>query len=375
MTSAYIIYDRYFDYDGIKPTVGGIQSYIRELCVLLIELGISPTVVQRGKTAFELVHHGTRVVGVPCKPLGKRSRGKPLLNAIKSQIGSADFVIWASDSIAVPVAGIRTIAIQHGIAFDLVLEHGFLRKMLVKVGWSRLLKALQRRSAILSFRNSSKTVCVDYNFLNWIRTFEPKLEKGRVMVVPNFSSVLTTQPKSASCAPHFLFARRFTEKRGVGIMAQAAEKILSEYRDVRFTFAGEGELESELASRFADDPRVFITRYSYDELSSHLADVDVAIVPSLGSEGTSLSLLEAMGSGCAVICSNVGGMTNIVIDGFNGIMIEPDADELYKAMRRLIQDGALRASLGENALSTVRAAFSLDRWRDQWRQILLESCL
>ena len=157
-------------------------------------------------------------------------------------------------------------------------------------------------------------------------------------------------------------------------MADAAQKILSEFEDVRFTFAGEGELQPELVTRFANEPRVTITRYSYDELSSRLADVDVAVVPSLGSEGTSLSLLEAMGSGCAVVCSNVGGMTNIVIDGFNGLMIEPDADELYDAMRRLIQDESLRAKLGENALSTVRAAFSLDRWRAQWRRILVESC-
>ncbi|WP_420491566.1 glycosyltransferase [Neobacillus drentensis] len=53
---------------------------------------------------------------------------------------------------------------------------------------------------------------------------------------------------------------------------------------------------------------------------------------NLGSEGTSLSLLEAMAAKCAEIATNVGGMTNIILDNYNGLIINPDESELYLAL-------------------------------------------
>ena len=103
------------------------------------------------------------------------------------------------------------------------------------------------------------------------------------------------------------------------------------------------------------------------------ADKHVALVPTLGSEGTSLSLLEAMASQCAVVCTNVGGMTNIVIDGHNGIMINPDEDELYTAVLKLIKNRELRKIMSDRAYSTVKEGFSIERWEARWRTILNRS--
>lgn len=52
--------------------------------------------------------------------------------------------------------------------------------------------------------------------------------------------------------------------------------------------------------------------------------------------GTSLSLFEAMVARCAIVCTNVGGTTNIVLDGFNGFMVRPVADEIREAIEELI---------------------------------------
>lgn len=57
-----------------------------------------------------------------------------------------------------------------------------------------------------------------------------------------------------------------------------------------------------------------------------------------------------MAAGCAVICTNVGGMTNIIIDGYNGLMINPDEDSLYKALDRLIEDKLLRGKTSSQSL-------------------------
>lgn len=113
----------------------------------------------------------------------------------------------------------------------------------------------------------------------------------------------------------------------------------------------------------------FITYNSEKSLKIH-QDKDIAVIPTIASEGTSLSLLEAMAAGCAVICTNVGGMTNIIIDGYNGLMINPDEDSLYKALDRLIEDKLLRGRLQAKAYETIKEAFSLNIWKSKWAQII-----
>ncbi len=114
----------------------------------------------------------------------------------------------------------------------------------------------------------------------------------------------------------------------------------------------------------------FITYKSDESLSVH-ADKHIAVVPTLGSEGTSLSLLEAMASHCAVICTNVGGMTNIIIDRYNGLMINPNTEELYDAMKKAILDAKLRNRLAINAYNSVKEGFSFELWCEKWKSVLL----
>ena len=113
----------------------------------------------------------------------------------------------------------------------------------------------------------------------------------------------------------------------------------------------------------------FIRFASNESLQIH-QDKDIAIIPTIGSEGTSLSLLEAMASGCAVVCTNVGGMTNIVLDHYNGLMINPDEESLYQAIKLLIEDPILKTSLQKHAYETAKASFSLEMWKERWRHIL-----
>lgn len=104
----------------------------------------------------------------------------------------------------------------------------------------------------------------------------------------------------------------------------------------------------------------FISYKSSESLDIH-ADKHIAVVPTIGSEGTSLSLLEAMSAQCAVIASNVGGMTNIILDDFNGLMVNAgDSLDLYRAMKRLIDNPTVMNRLSENAYKTVKQAFSYD---------------
>ena len=80
--------------------------------------------------------------------------------------------------------------------------------------------------------------------------------------------------------------------------------------------------------------------------------------------------MEAMAAGCATICTNVGGMTNIVIDQYNGLMVSPEASSLYEALVDLITDENKRKQIANNAKEIVEKAFSYDLWEKRWIEII-----
>jgi glycosyltransferase involved in cell wall biosynthesis len=88
-----------------------------------------------------------------------------------------------------------------------------------------------------------------------------------------------------------------------------------------------------------------------------LRAIDVFVLPSL-SEALSNSLLEAMGCGCCTIASEVGGNPELVRDGETGLLFAVgDADSLAARLRTVIEDLALRRSLGAAAEDRARREF------------------
>lgn len=73
--------------------------------------------------------------------------------------------------------------------------------------------------------------------------------------------------------------------------------------------------------------------------------------------------------GKAVIATNVGGLTNLIIDGYNGLLIHPSREYLTQALRFLIDHPRERLRLGANAAATARA-FDRRLWEARWRQYI-----
>jgi glycosyltransferase involved in cell wall biosynthesis len=92
------------------------------------------------------------------------------------------------------------------------------------------------------------------------------------------------------------------------------------------------------------------------------------------SEGLGSGALLAMGAGVPVIASNVGGLTEIIRQGENGILVENDAAAIAGALRRLLADRDLARRMGAAARQTVHERFTVDhmvrRTMEVYRQVL-----
>jgi glycosyltransferase involved in cell wall biosynthesis len=98
-----------------------------------------------------------------------------------------------------------------------------------------------------------------------------------------------------------------------------------------------------------------------DDVAPFLRAADVFAFPS-EVEALGLSLLEAAACGLACAASRTGGIVDIVEDGVNGLLFGPrEAPALVGALRALLDDGALRARLGQAARRTVVERFGQEQ--------------
>ncbi len=99
----------------------------------------------------------------------------------------------------------------------------------------------------------------------------------------------------------------------------------------------------------------FCGAYTHDQLSAILAQHDVLVVPSLCEETFSLVTREALQAGLPVIAANHGALPEVIQDGVNGLLFEPEnADDLRRCLERLRTDTRLREQLTP-ASTSIRA--------------------
>jgi len=373
-----MIYHHFLDASGTDQKIGGVETYLWTLAKLIRQRGDEPILLQRAGAGFQRQVAHMNVIGLaPSRKRGWHNVKRHLYNAALSLVDPAkDIVLFGTDQLSIRTNNARMVSIQHGISWDAPAR--FLRKSCFFGRIPLVPNAVCRKyiayRCYSCFNNCPNRVCVDYNFLNWYRTQIADTPKGNIWVIPNFVNI--PDDYQASTQRHharpvkIVFARRFTEIRGTRLMIEAARRLLAKFQDVEFCFAGEGRDEPLIAAAFHNEPRVSIRKFLPDESLRIHEDFHIAVAPSLGAEGMSLSLAEAMAAGCAVVATDVGGMTNMVIDGYNGCLVNPDADALTRAIRRLVEDENLRVELGTRAAETAQNAFSLKRWKSKWSKVL-----
>jgi glycosyltransferase involved in cell wall biosynthesis len=161
-----------------------------------------------------------------------------------------------------------------------------------------------------------------------------------------------------------LFAGRMERRKGIELCAEIVSAILRE-RDVTFLFAGEdlfGYVEQvvkpALLAQNLLGSFLYLGKLGLQELRACARAVDIYFLPSQW-ENCPYACLEAMAAARAIVCSNQGGMPELIQHEANGLLAEAGSPQAYiNGLKRLIDDPCLRARLGQAARETIEQSYT-----------------
>jgi glycosyltransferase involved in cell wall biosynthesis len=167
---------------------------------------------------------------------------------------------------------------------------------------------------------------------------------------------------------------RIVPVKNHSMFVSVAKNISGKYgKKVKFVVIGDGDMREQMESEFIasgldysyfpDNPReatVICTSWQTD-MDVVIAGLDIIALTS-HNEGTPLSLIEAQAASKPVVSTNVGGVTDVVINGVTGFIVAPgDVDAFSKSIAQLIDDPALREKFGNESSQSVKDKFSYQR--------------
>jgi glycosyltransferase involved in cell wall biosynthesis len=142
----------------------------------------------------------------------------------------------------------------------------------------------------------------------------------------------------------------YREHKGYRYLLRAAAQLRDEGAPIRFVVVGQGQLEAEIKALHEEldlGSSMQLLGYRSDAVRV-IAAADLFALASL-HEGLPVSVMEAQALGVPVVATRVGGLTQAVTDGVDGVLVKPaDPAALAEAVSSLLDDG-FRARLAVNA--------------------------
>lgn len=155
------------------------------------------------------------------------------------------------------------------------------------------------------------------------------------------------------------FIGRLSPQKGISGLVSVATRIIGATEDVYFIVVGDGSLRSMISNCIKKyNGRVLYYGEKRNVEPYYMAS-DILFLPSI-TEGLPMTILEAFSYGLPTVASRVGGVPDVVVDGYNGFLCDPsDYVNMSKQIIKLLYDDNMRLELGNNAMSTLASGFYL----------------
>ena len=181
---------------------------------------------------------------------------------------------------------------------------------------------------------------------------------------PGELGVRDAPPRAPGGALRFGYMGRLEAAKGIAPLLEAFAAAQLPQAELWVAGNGKPEVVEPLRQRYAHAPVRFLGRVAPRDFYPH---IDVMVVPSMWHEPLGMVVAEALAFGKPVIGSRRGGIPEMIREGENGLLFEPDTPgDLIAALRQLAADADVRHRMGEAAKRSARPFLDVDGWVDQY---------
>ncbi|MFA4942281.1 MAG: glycosyltransferase family 4 protein [Patescibacteria group bacterium] len=235
---------------------------------------------------------------------------------------------------------------------------------------------------------SKKIICANNYVAKLVRDFSPKLAGKIIVVNPGVGMALDVNPQRIAELRYkhnlankkvIITIGRLVKRKGVDAILSVLELLGREKTsDWRYIVLGAGPDEEYLKNichvKGLDDLVAFVGSISEEDKWAWLEICDLFALPARNIagdfEGFGIVYLEANLAGKAVLAGDSGGVSDAVLNGLNGLLVDPeDVNDISIGLEKLMNNNELRDSLGQKGLARARVDFN---WQKQAKQIYLE---
>ncbi len=210
------------------------------------------------------------------------------------------------------------------------------------------------------------------------------IERGKISVFPmcideDFLKVGRRKERSLGSGPLTILSNRnLLPIYNVSLLIRAIPIVLQEEPNTKFFIAGDGperdHLEKEAKKLNVNSSLQFLGRVPHEEVPNLLARADIYVSTSL-YDGTSVSLLEAMGSGAFPIVTDIPANREWIINGKNGFLVPTNEEEFLanRIIDAIHNQRLLEKSRTENLLIVVEKALwpvNIKRVKEVYKELL-----
>ncbi len=218
--------------------------------------------------------------------------------------------------------------------------------------WSRKLIASQA-DAFITNNNAGKTYLTEVVGAKSERVFARPFEIATPsLLLASYGNI--PEKELQLPRPIFITAGQLVPRKGINLLLQACTLLQQQgHSDYTLLIAGDGEQRQELESLCQQYELEGCVKWlgwvEYSELGAYFQSADVFVFPTL-EDTWGLVTLEAMALGKPVICSERAGTSEMVVDGENGYIVNPEQpEELAEIMLRFIQQSDLIKTMGRKS--------------------------
>jgi glycosyltransferase involved in cell wall biosynthesis len=162
-------------------------------------------------------------------------------------------------------------------------------------------------------------------------------------------------------------------QKGWDIAAQAVIAAAKAGAPCRMIIAGAGPGEADARALANAHPEVVEFRgFVSDPRKNLMPELDLLAVMS-SHEGLPMSVIEALSVGLPVAGTNVGGMTEVLVDGQTGIFVERSAPALQRVIMRLAADRPQLKAFSEASRVHFQKNFDISRIVEAYHQVYVSA--